>query len=161
MGKARNDLEYEKFTTTSAGDTAVRVLGDLSVQLTTSDIQIGAVEIKDASSENRVTVDSSGRIGVIGEMTGSVSVTNFPDTQSVSVTNFPAVQAVSDGSVISELQTLNSLVPSKFDYIGLAYDTSGNLTSSEFKLNGSSGTVVSTLALAYDTSSNLVSVTKL
>jgi hypothetical protein len=54
----------------------------------------------------------------------------------------------------------NSLVPSTYDYVGLAYSGS-SLTGATFKTGGSGGTVVSTLLLAYDTASNLSSVTKL
>lgn len=60
--------------------------------------------------------------------------------------------------IISELQTLNSLVPSQYDYISLSY-TGDNLTGVVFKTGGSGGTTVSTLTLAYS-GSNLTSVTK-
>lgn len=65
---------------------------------------------------------------------------------------------VKDDDVITELQTLNSLVPSKYDYISLGY-TGTNLTTVVFKTGGSGGTTVSTLTLAY-TGSRLDSVTK-
>ncbi len=58
----------------------------------------------------------------------------------------------------AQLQTLNSLVPSVYDYISLAY-TGSNLTSVVFKSGGSGGTTVSTLTLSY-TGSDLTSVTK-
>jgi len=60
--------------------------------------------------------------------------------------------------IITELETLNSLVPSVYDYISLAY-TGSNLTTVTFKTGGAGGTVVSTLTLAY-TGDNLISVTK-
>lgn len=61
-------------------------------------------------------------------------------------------------SINAGLATLNSLVPSKYDYIELDY-TGNNLTTAIFKLGGPSGTIISTLTLAYS-GSNLVSVTK-
>lgn len=66
---------------------------------------------------------------------------------------------VADDDVLTELQTINSLVPSKFDYISLSY-TLGNVTTVVYKLGGSGGSTVSTLTLAYDGSGNLTSVTK-
>lgn len=61
-------------------------------------------------------------------------------------------------NIISELETLNSLIPSAYDYIDLSY-TGDNLTTVVFKTGGASGTTVSTLTLAYS-GSNLTSVTK-
>lgn len=62
-------------------------------------------------------------------------------------------------TMIANLETLNSLVPTKFDYIALGY-TGANLTTAVYKLGGASGTTISTLTLAYDGSDNLISVTK-
>ena len=56
---------------------------------------------------------------------------------------------------------LNQLIPDQFDAIILLYNTSNNLTSSTFKVNGTGGTTVATLNLTYDTASNLVSVSKI
>lgn len=66
---------------------------------------------------------------------------------------------VVDQAVVSQLQTLNSLVPTQYDFISLAY-TASNLTTVVYHLGGSGGAVVSTLALGYDGSNNLTSVTK-
>lgn len=57
-----------------------------------------------------------------------------------------------------ELKTLNSLIPSLYDYIALSY-TGSNLTQVVFKLGGSGGSTVSTLTLAY-TGARLDTVTK-
>ncbi len=65
---------------------------------------------------------------------------------------------VSEKETVSNLEALNSLAPTIYDYISLSY-TGSNLTDVVFKRGGSSGTVVSTLTLAYS-GSNLVSVTK-
>ena len=46
-----------------------------------------------------------------------------------------------------------------YDYMLLGY-TGGLLTSVQYKVGGSSGTVVATLTLGYDGSNNLTSVTK-
>lgn len=59
---------------------------------------------------------------------------------------------------ISQLEALNSLVPSTYDYISLSY-TDGELTQVVFKIGGSGGTVVSTITLGY-AGGNLTSVTK-
>lgn len=65
---------------------------------------------------------------------------------------------VSDAAVVAQLQTLNALTPSAYDYISLGY-TGSNLTTVVYKSGGAAGTVVSTLTLAYS-GSLLVSVTK-
>lgn len=59
----------------------------------------------------------------------------------------------------TQLETLNSLIPGEYDYIGLSY-TGSNLTGVVFKLGGASGTIISTLTLAYDIDNNLTSVAK-
>jgi hypothetical protein len=61
--------------------------------------------------------------------------------------------------VLDNLVALNSLVPTRYDYIALGY-TGQNATEVVYKLGGALGVVVSTLALVYDGSNNLVSVTK-
>ena len=67
-----------------------------------------------------------------------------------------AQAAIND--VLDELKTINSLVPSVYDYISLGY-TGDNLTTVVYKTGGVSGTTVTTLTLAY-TGDNLTSVTK-
>lgn len=62
-------------------------------------------------------------------------------------------------SVNAGIETLNSLVPSVYDYIALSY-TSGNLTTAVYKDGGMSGAVVSTLTIAYDVDNNITSVTR-
>jgi hypothetical protein len=54
--KSRGDLEYQKFLTDSSVAVNVNVLGGIS--LTAGDIEIGAVELKDGSSDNRATITS-------------------------------------------------------------------------------------------------------
>lgn len=71
--------------------------------------------------------------------------------------NSPAT-AGNQSSLISNLQTLNSLVPTQYDFISLEY-TGTDLTTVIYKLGGATGTPVSTLTLAY-ISSVLQSVTK-
>lgn len=65
---------------------------------------------------------------------------------------------VSDDDVLTQLETLNSLVPSAYDYISLSYSGS-NVTGVVYKSGGSSGTIVSTLTIVYS-GSNITSVTK-
>jgi len=69
----------------------------------------------------------------------------------------PATQ-VTALDINTGLETLNSLVPSTYDYIDLSY-TGQDLTTAVFKIGGSGGAVVSTLTLVY-MSGNLVSVTR-
>jgi hypothetical protein len=131
LNYARSDLERDKFVTDSSQQVAVNVkVADMPpIELTVSDIQIGAVEIKDATGSNRVSVNSSGAL------------------------------SVADTSSIAQLQTINSLTPSVYDYIGLSYSGS-NLSQVIYKNGGSGGATVSTLSLGYDTASNLISVLK-
>ncbi len=56
-----NKREYLKFTEVD-GEVAIRTTATLE----TGDIEIGAVEIKDATSDNRVTVDDTGALKVTG-----------------------------------------------------------------------------------------------
>jgi hypothetical protein len=75
--------------------------------------------------------------------------------------NIDSALTVDMTAVIAELQVLNSLVPTLYDYIGpLTYDVNSNLIGVVFKLGGALGAVVSTLTLAYDGSNRLISVTK-
>lgn len=69
-----------------------------------------------------------------------------------------AATSANQSTIITNLQTINSLVPSTYDYISLAY-TGDNLTTVVFKSGGSGGTTISTLTLAYS-GSTLTSVTK-
>lgn len=83
-------------------------------------------------------------------------------TQPVSAASLPlpagAATSVKQDTLIANLQALNSLVPTTYDYISLVY-TGNNVTSVLYKTGGSGGTTVSTLTLAY-TGNNLTSVTK-
>jgi hypothetical protein len=73
------------------------------VTLTASDIEIGAVEIKDGSTDTRAKIrtddpqpsDEGLVVRNIPSGTQDVEVTNFPATQNVVVMNFPATQPVS------------------------------------------------------------------
>lgn len=60
--------------------------------------------------------------------------------------------------VLDNLVALNSLAPTRYDYIELEY-TGQNVTTVVYKLGGAGGSVVSTLTLAYS-GDLLVSVTK-
>lgn len=80
---------------------------------------------------------------------------------SVASLPLPTGAATSDkqDNLITELQVINSLVPSKYDYISLSY-TGTNLTGVVYKTGGSTGTTIATLTLGYDGSNQLTSVTK-
>lgn len=67
-------------------------------------------------------------------------------------------QITNQNEIIDELEAINSLTPSAYDYISLAY-TGDNLTGVVFKSGGSGGSTVSTLTLAY-TGDRLDAVTK-
>jgi hypothetical protein len=68
---------------------------------------------------------------------------------------------VTDAQVLAQLQTLNSLVPTVYDYIGgFTYDVNSNLTQVVFRLGGALGVIVSTLTMTYDISNRLTSVTR-
>ncbi len=62
-----------------------------------------------------------------------------------------------DSAAQTELQTLNSLIPSKYDNVTLTYDGSNRLSGVVFKL---ALVTISTLTLAYDGSGNLSTVVK-
>ncbi len=67
-------------------------------------------------------------------------------------------------AVTAELETLNSLVPEKYDYVALTYVASGNgageIETVVYKVEGVSGTTVSTLTLAYNSDNKLISVVR-
>lgn len=72
--------------------------------------------------------------------------------------NYRTPLPVEDSAALAQLETINSLVPSQYDYIELTY-TGSDLTQAKYRLGGSGGTLVSTLTLAYS-GGKLVSVTK-
>lgn len=86
------------------------------------------------------------------------------DSGSITIPTGSATSAKQDtgnaslASIDLGVQAINSLTPSKYDYISLAY-TGSNLTTVLFKTGGSGGTTVSTLTLAYS-GSTLQSVTR-
>ena len=57
----RGDREYQKFVEDDEGNVAVRT----TAKLETGDIEIGAVEIKDHDSDDRVEVNSNNRLTAI------------------------------------------------------------------------------------------------
>lgn len=64
-------------------------------------------------------------------------------------------------AILAELQTLNSLVPSVYDYIGnFTYDANSNLTGVTFRNGGAGGAIVCTLTMTYDVNDRLTSVTR-
>jgi len=90
------------------------------------------------------------------DVSGTVSVDNFPTTTEVS--NFPSSVEISNdvGNPISITSGLS--VPPN-DYISLNY-TDGNVSSVVYKLGGAAGTTVATLSLTYDGGGNLLTVTR-
>lgn len=64
------------------------------------------------------------------------------------VTAFSDANRVNTQSIVNELQIVNSLTPSKYDYIDVAYPTSTQEIYT-FKSGGSGGTTVSTITVNY------------
>ena len=110
--------------------------------------------LRDSSGDELGILSNPVRIDPTGTTTQPISAVTLP---------LPTNAAKETGgnldSINAGIETLNSLVPSVYDYIALSY-MSGNLTTAVYKYGGMSGTVVSTLTLAYDGSNNLISVTK-
>jgi hypothetical protein len=122
--------------------------------------------LKPASTLNAVTTLGSitnalpagtNLLGKVGIDQTTPGTTNGVVVNSSALPTGAATSAKQD-TVISNLQALNSLVPSTYDYISLSY-TGSDLTGVVFKSGGSGGSTVSTLTLAY-TSSILQSVTR-
>lgn len=65
------DKQQRSYKETPTGEIAQIVTGDLSVSIDASDIEIGAVEIKDSSSDNRLVVNSSGEITTNSKQSGA------------------------------------------------------------------------------------------
>lgn len=96
-------------------DGAIKISGD--VNLVGADIQMGAVEIKDGSSDNRVQVYSSGALRVSGDRL----VSGNGDYGSVTVTASPSV-------IISGRADLKQVIFSPFGtmYFGLSNSVSSS-----------------------------------
>lgn len=117
-----------------------------------------------------LSLTTVGNLRVDGSsVTQPVSGTFFQATQPISAASLPLPTGAATeatlldietdvDSIDSGIQTLNSLIPSVYDYISLGYSGS-NLTTVLFKSGGSGGSTVSTLTLAY-TGARLDSVTK-
>lgn len=124
--------------------------------------QTGAVRLTEYRAFHTNLRDSSGnelgilsnplRIDPTGTTTQPISVVTLPLP-----TNAAKETGGNLASINAGIETLNSLVPSVYDYIALSY-MSGNLTQVQYFEGGSGGTLISTLTLMYDVSSNLVSV---
>jgi hypothetical protein len=69
-------------------------------------------------------------------------------------TNAVAIKTNSAGELM-----VSSLVPEKYDYVGLTW-TSGNPTTIVFKVGGASGTTIATLTLTFDVDSNPLTITR-
>jgi hypothetical protein len=119
--KSRSDLERDKFVTDSSQQVAVNVkVADLpAIELTVSDIQIGAVEIKDGTGASRASVNSSGALSVLDMVANSLvpSVYDYIEL-SYSGSNVSQVIYKNGGTGGITVSTLN-----------LGYDTASNLTS--------------------------------
>ena len=126
--------------------------------IVTGDIEIGAVELKDATTDARAPISATDgvlvNLGTNNDITGTITANAGTNLNTSSLATQTTV-----ADIKTELQTLNSLIPSVYDYISLSY-TGSNLTTVLFKIGGSGGTTISTLTLVYDGNNNLTSVTK-
>jgi len=111
----------------------------VDAQLEVTDIEIGAVEIKDSDSDNRVIVDGSGNL--------QTEVNNVVDVDATGQGDVPVT--LDDEQV--ETKELNQLVPEEYDYISLSY-TNDDLTGVVYKTGGVGGDTVATLTLTYSNS---------
>lgn len=151
----------------------VNVVNPLNVKVALSgDIEIGAVELKDGSSDARATV-SGGAVWFsprdlppgaatsalqLGVATSALQNTQVNRQTSAVIELKEINKKVS--SAITELQVINSLTPSKYDYINCSYNTSGKISQAVYKIGGSGGATISTLDIGYNTSGKISSVNK-
>ncbi len=108
------------------------------------------------STPGPTNVYTSGLQGV----SGSVSVSNLPAVQQVTGSIDSPIADTLLGEINTGIETLNSLVPSAYDYIAMVYNGSNLLTTASFYEGGSGGTLISSLVLTYDGSNNLIAVAK-
>jgi len=118
-----------------------------------------------AATVGKVDQGAAGAAAWPVKSTGVV-VTNT--TRSLSAATLAALESISvqntTGASVPTVEQ-NTLVPKKFDYIGLTYSTfagstSRKLTAATYKTGGSGGTLQATLTLAYSTLLQLASVTR-
>lgn len=158
----RNAREYNKFVADSSGDTAIRTV------LASGDIQIGAVEIKDATGTARVSVDESGALKVTGGASSVAAEYTSPSdftatyTSSTTITLSSLPFTISDSSQIVYIR----VIPSSGDaeiYVngsdGVTMTVSSNvLTISGVTAPFASGDVyeigINSQTKAYDSSTN-------
>lgn len=110
--------------------------------------------LRDSNGVELGTFGNPLRIDPTGTTTQPISAITLPLPTNASKETGGNLDSINAG-----IETLNSLVPSVYDYIALSY-TSGNLTTAVYKNGGVGGTVVSTLTIAYDISNNITSVTR-
>lgn len=129
----------------SDGSANVSIVGPIDISI---DHNLDSIAIygTDGTSDQFIKTNSSGNL-----LIDVVSTVLPPNAAQETGGNLATINA--------GLETLNSLIPSVYDYIDLSY-TGSNLTTTVFKLGGSFGTVVSTLILTYDGGGNLLTVTK-
>ena len=125
---------------------------DVNVELEVSDIQIGAVEIKDGITDVRQTVKTDGTDNA------AVVIANVLPLPTGAATS---IKQLLDGHNVT---TLSDFQIPFYDYIALTYVVSGNgageIETVIYKDGGLSGTTVATLTIAYNSSNEISSVTK-
>jgi hypothetical protein len=140
------DREHRKFVETLAGETAVRV--EMA-----SDIQVGAVEVKDGTTDTRAVVKTDGtdnalavHMNTIPAITGSVSVSNM----------IPAVETglAKDASITVLENMVNELgrIANSLRTMPLQGDIQGCLRVNVNPVGGSAGTLPAVTTVATVTS---------
>lgn len=124
----------------------------VDAELEVGSVTIGAVELKDHDSDTRADIQSDGINNVL-----MVGANNLDIRSLSSVSDSVEVEQLDETKL--KMTMLNSLIPTKYDYISLSY-TGANLTGVVYKTGGSDGTVVATLTLVYDGSNVLQTVTR-
>ena len=92
----------------------------------------------------------------------STVVGGYEDNDASKASGLKEVTVTTSGNkAFLDVSTQNSLIPDKYDYIGVTYPTSTSEVYT-FKLGGSGGTTVATVTVVYtdSTKSDLSSVTK-
>lgn len=140
----KHELVMVEFSDGAGGVTDVSAANPLPVAIS-SDIQIGAVEIKNGSDDTRATVTAANALKVDGSaVTQPVSGTFFQVTQPVSGTFFQVTQPVSAASLPLPTLAATSTKQSDGTQKTQVVDGSGNViaaTSNALNVNISSGSL--------------------
>ncbi len=133
----KEQLEKMSYTYDENGHVAKRTTATLE----TTDIEIGAVEIKDATTDNRVTVDSNGALKVTGGASSVVAEFMSPD-------DFTATYTSSTTITLSAIKGFTITDSSQIQFI-TAISSTGSAATYVNGANGISMTVSSNVITIY------------